>query len=231
PVTSIEVGQRPQGMCVDGERLYVINTNSDDLSVVNIKTDKVTSTISVRREKDRFGVAPSSCAVDGNNLYVTLAGMNAVAVIDKKSRKQTGLIPTGWYPTKVLFNDKQLLVISAKGVRPRRPNPQGPNPVAGKGSNDYYVLTLLKGSLSIIPKDQLKTNQANWTKQVENGSPLYSPVTGFNLPILHFSSIIKENRPYDQFFAVFKRANINRPLTFFGRSVLPNHKPLPEAYF
>lgn len=230
PVTSIEVGQRPQGMCVDGERLYVVNTNSDDLSVVNIKTDKLVSTISVRREGDRFGVAPSSCAVDGNHLYVTLAGMNAVAVLDKNSKKQTGLIPTGWYPTKVLFNDRQLLVVSAKGVRPRRPNPQGPHPVPGKGSNDYYVLTLLKGSLSIIQKDQLKTNQANWTRQVENGSPMYNPVAGFNFPIHHIFYIIKENRTYDQVFGDLKRGNNDPSLTIFGRSVSPNHHALAEGY-
>jgi YVTN family beta-propeller protein len=230
PVTSIEVGERPQGMCVDRDRLYVINTNSDDLSVINTKTNKVSTTISVRREKDRSGVSPSSCAVDGNQLYVTLAGMNAVAVIDKNSGKQTGLIPTGWYPTKILVNDKQLLIVSAKGVRARRPNPQGPHPVAGKGSNDYYVLTLLKGSVSVIPKDQLKSNQASWTRAVENGSPVYSPMTGFKLPIRHIFYIIKENRTYDQVFGDLKRGNGDSALTIFGRAVSPNHHALAETF-
>src|SRR5947209_7413170 len=65
---SIAVGERPHTMCTDGQRLYVVNTNSDDLSVVDIKRDAVISTISVRNEGSRFGVSPSSCAVDGNRL-------------------------------------------------------------------------------------------------------------------------------------------------------------------
>src|SRR5207248_8264484 len=74
------------------------------------------------------------------------------------------------------------------------------------------------------------TNQANWTKQVENGSPLYSPVTGFNLPIHHIFYIIKENRTYDQVFGDLKRGNNDPSLTIFGRSVSPNHHALAEGF-
>jgi YVTN family beta-propeller protein len=228
-VTSIAVGERPQGMCMDDRRLYVVNTNSDDLSVIDKKTDKLVSTISLREKESRFGVAPSSCALDGNHLYVTLAGTNSVAVIDKKSRKQLGLIPTGWYPTKVLVDEKRLLVLSAKGVRSRRPNLQGPQPVQGKGG-DQYVLTLLKGSLSLIPKDQLKANQAVWTRQVETGSPLFSPNKGFKLPIHHVFYIIKENRTYDQVLGDLGRGNGDPNLTLFGRNVSPNHHALAEGF-
>ncbi|HKC63372.1 MAG TPA: bifunctional YncE family protein/alkaline phosphatase family protein, partial [Pyrinomonadaceae bacterium] len=229
PLKSIAVGERPQTMCVDNQRLYVVNANSDDLSVVDIKKDTVTSTISVRNEGSHFGAAPSSCAVDGNRLYVTLAGTNAVAVLDKNSKKQIGLIPTGWYPTKVLFNEKQLLVVNAKGVRARRPNPNGPHPVQGKGGNDY-VLTLLKGSVSVIPKDQIKTNQAAWTKQVEEGSPLFSPDKGFKLPVRHVFYIIKENRTYDQVLGDLARGDNDPNLTIFGRKVTPNHHAISEGF-
>lgn len=228
-LTSIAVGQRPQGICVDGQQLYVVNTNSDDLSVIDTRTDKVASTISVRNRGSRFGVAPSSCAVEGNRLYVTLAGTNAVAVFDKKSRRQVEWIPTGWYPTKVLLDEKRVLVLNAKGVRPRRPNLQGPQPVQGKGG-DQYVLTLLKGSLSIIPKDQLKVNQALWKRQVENGSPLFSPGKGFKLPIRHIFYIIKENRTYDQVLGDLGRGNGDPNLTLFGRSVSPNHHAISETF-
>lgn len=228
-ITSITVGERPQGICVDGERLYVVNTNSDDLSVIDTRTDKVVSTISVRNRGSRFGVSPSSCAVDVGRIYVTLAGTNSVAVLDKKSRRQLGLIPTGWYPTKILLDEKRLLVLSAKGVRPRRPNLQGPQPVQGKGG-DQYVLTLLKGSLSIIPKDQFNANRAVWTRQVEAGSPLYSPGKGFKLPIRHIFYIIKENRTYDQVLGDLGRGNGDPNLTLFGRNVSPNHHALAESF-
>lgn len=229
PVSTLATGRTPQGMCTDNRQLYVVNTNSDDISVVNTRTDKVVSTIGVRNRGSRFGVAPSSCTVDGNNLYVTLAGMNAVAVFDKRSQRRLGLIPTGWYPTKILTDERQLLVLNAKGVRPRRPNPQGPQPVQGKGGNQY-VLTLLKGSLSIIPKDQLRANHAAWTRRVERGSPLYSPAQGFNLPIRHVFYIIKENRTYDQIFGDLGRGNGDPSLTLFGRDISPNHHALAESF-
>jgi YVTN family beta-propeller protein len=229
PVASIAVGQRPQGMCADTSRLYVVNSNSDDVSVIDTRTEKMVSTISVRDKGSRFGVAPSSCAVDGNHLYVTLAGTNAVAVLDKKSRRQAGLIPTGWYPTKVLLDEKRLLVLSAKGIRPRRPNLQGPQPVEGKGGGEY-VLTLLKGSLSIIPREQFKANQARWTQQVEMGSPLFSPNKGFKLPIRHVFYIIKENRTYDQVLGDLPHGNGDANLTLFGRDISPNHHALSEGF-
>lgn len=229
PLKSIAVGERPQTTCMDGRRLYVVNASSDDLSVVDTKKDQVTSTISVRNEGSRFGAAPTSCAVDGNSLYVTLAGTNAVAVLDKNSRKQTGLIPTGWYPTKVLVNEKQLLILNAKGVRTRRPNPNGPHPVPGKGGNDY-VLTLLKGSVSVIPKDRIKANQKTWTKQVEEGSPLFSPNKGFKLPIRHVFYIIKENRTYDQVLGDLGRGDGDANLTIFGREVSPNHHAISKGF-
>jgi YVTN family beta-propeller protein len=228
-VASITVGERPQGMCADASRLYVVNSNSDDLSVIDTRTQKMVSTISVRNQGSRFGVAPSSCAVDGNYLYVTLAGTNAVALIDKKSRRQAGLIPAGWYPTKVLLDEKRLLVLNAKGVRTRRPNLQGPQPVEGKGGGDY-VLTLLQGSLSVIPRDQIKANQARWTRQVEMGSPLFSPDKGFKLPIRHIFYIIKENRTYDQVLGDLARGNNDPNLTLFGRDISPNHHALSEGF-
>ncbi|HEX8890317.1 MAG TPA: bifunctional YncE family protein/alkaline phosphatase family protein [Pyrinomonadaceae bacterium] len=228
-VASLATGQTPQEMCSDDKRLYVVNTNSDDISVVDTATNRIVSTIGVRSKASRFGVAPTSCAVDGNHLYVTLAGTNAVALFDKNKRKREGLIPTGWYPTKVLYNEKQLLVLSAKGVRSRRPNLQGPQPVQGKGGNQY-VLTLLKGSLSVIPKDQIKANQAAWTRQVETGSPLYSPAQGLKLPIQHVFYIIKENRTYDQVFGDLRHGNGDPSLTIFGRDVTPNHHALAEGY-
>jgi YVTN family beta-propeller protein len=228
-VASIAVGERPQAMCADASLLYVVNSNSDDLSVIDTRTNRVVSTISVRSKGSRYGVAPSSCAVDGNRLYITLAGTNAVAVIDKKSRKQIGLIPSGWYPTKVLLDEKRLLVLSAKGIRPRRPNLQGPQPVEGKGGGQY-VLTLLQGSLSIIPRDQLKANQARWTRQVEKGSPLFSPNKGFKLPIRHVFYIIKENRTYDQVLGDLPRGNGDPNLTLFGRDISPNHHALSEGF-
>jgi YVTN family beta-propeller protein len=225
----LPVGRRPQEMCVDGARLYVVNTDSDELSVVNTATDSVVSTVRVNRRGSRFGSAPTSCAVAGDRVYVTLAGMNAVAVFDKRTSRQLGLVPTGWYPTKAIVEGDNLLVVSAKGVRARKPNPNGPQYVEGKGGPDY-VLTLLKGSLGIVPLRDVDAGLAAWTRQVEAGSPVFDARRGFKLPIRYVFYVVKENRSYDQVMGDLGRGDGDSSLTIFGRGVTPNEHALAEAF-
>jgi YVTN family beta-propeller protein len=228
-VNDIALGRRPQAMTLDGTTLYVPATDSDEVYVVDTRRDAVTAVLHLDRFGSRFGSTPTSCAVDGERIYVTLAGLNAVAVFDKRTRRQLGLVPVGWYPTKVLADGNDLLVLSAKGMRPRRPNPNGPNPVQGGGGPDY-VLTLLKGSLSIIPRPQLDANRVAWTSQVLHGSPTFDARSGFKLPIRHVFYIIKENRTYDQILGDLGRGDGDPHLTLFGRDITPNHHALSEQF-
>jgi YVTN family beta-propeller protein len=227
----IPVGRRPQEMCADGARLYVVNTDSDELTVVDTARDRVVGTLRTNNFKSPFGTAPTSCAVAGNRVYVTLAGMNAVAVYDKNTRRQAGLIPTGWYPTKVVVEGGNLLVLNAKGVRPRRPNPRGPQPVEGRGG-PQYVLTLLQGSLSVVPLAEVNArgSAARWTRQVLAGAPTYDARRGFKLPVKHVFYVIKENRSYDQILGDLGRGDGDPSLTLFGRDISPNHHALAEQF-
>src|SRR5262249_37796062 len=151
-VNTVEVGQTPQDMSADpeGKLLYVVNTGSDTVSVIDTTRDSVIDTISIRRRDSRYGAAPTSCAIRGGLVYIAEATTNSVAVYDINGKRILGSIPAGWYPTRVIAQDNRLLVLSAKGIRGRRPNKNGPQPIAGKGGPDY-VLTLLKGSLGVIP--------------------------------------------------------------------------------
>jgi YVTN family beta-propeller protein len=228
-VKEMPVGRRPEAMCVDGQRLYVVNTDSDEISVVDTARDAVVSTARVSRPGSRFGATPTSCAVAGDRVYVSLAGLNAVEVLDKNSWRQLGLVPVGWYPTKVLADGDRLLVLSAKGIRARRPNPNGPQPVQGGGGPDY-VLTLLKGSLSIIPTADVEANRAEWTSQVEAGAPTFDARRGFRLPIRYVFYIVKENRTYDQDLGDLGRGDGDPSLTLFGRNITPNQHALAEQF-
>jgi YVTN family beta-propeller protein len=228
-IKSIVVGRNPQEMCSDGNRLYVVNSSSDSLTVLDTRSDSVTQTVSLAKPGSRFGVAPTSCAVDDNRIYVTLAGTNAVAVLNKRNNRIVTLIPTGWYPTRVLAGNRQLLVLSAKGIRGRRPNPKGPQPTSGNRVGDY-VLTLLKGSLSIIDKTEVDRAGARWTNQVESGSPIFSSPAGFKLPIRHVFYIIKENRTYDQVLGDLGRGNGDPNLTLFGEAISPVHHQLAREF-
>ena len=119
--------------------------------------------------------------------------------------------------------------MNAKGIRARRPNPKGPQPVPGGGGPDY-VLTLLKGSLSIIPTAEVESKRAEWTRAVEAGAPAFDARRGFKLPIRYVFYVVKENRSFDQVFGDLGRGDGDPSLTLFGRDVTPNHHALAEAF-
>ena len=228
PLQNLTVGRTPQNFCTDNRQLYVVNSTSDSISVINSK-NAVVKTINLHPHGFKFGSSPTSCAVKGNRLYVTQAQINAVAVIDKKNQQLQGFIPTGWYPTKVLLNQGQMMVLSAKGIRKRRPNPNGPQPIEEKGGQDY-VLSLLKGAVAIIPQSTIADQLSTWTQEVTQGSPLYSSKDGMKLPIRHIFYIVKENRTYDQILGDLGRGNGDASLTLFGRDITPNHHKLAEDF-
>lgn len=227
----IPVGRRPQEMCTDGARLYVVNTDSDELTLIDTARDRVVATLRTNRFGTPFGTAPTSCAVSGGRVYVTLAGMNAVAVYDQRTRRQVGLVPTGWYPTKVTVEGQRLLILNAKGVRVRRPNPRGPQPIEG-GGGPQYVLTLSRGSLSIVPLSEVNARgrAALWTRQVLAGAPTFDARRGLKLPVKHVFYVIKENRSYDQILGDLGRGDGDPTLTLFGRDISPNHHALAEQF-
>lgn len=226
---TIPVGRTPQDLCSDAQRLYVVNTGSDSISVVDTLKDSLVSTIELKVKGRAYGSGPTSCAVEGNRLYVTQSNVNAVAVLDKRRGKLLGSIPTGWYPTKVLFDKGRMFVLSAKGIRPRRPNVDGPQPYTEKGGSQY-VLTLLKGSLSIISKKAVGSKLSLWTRQVEKGSPLYAPLKGLDLPIRHIFYIVRENRSFDQVLGDLGRGDTDSYLTLFGEDITPNTHALARKF-
>jgi hypothetical protein len=227
---AVRTGRSPQSLCADDARLYVVNSGSDDVSAISLRADSVVATYPVRfpgaaGAAARFGAAPTSCAVANGRLYVTASGANAVAVLDPAAPNGSaplGFVPTAWYPTKVLAEDGRLLVLSAKGIRARRPNPAGPQPAADtRTSGPDYVLTLLRGSLGIVPDSAIAPRLAEWTRQVAEGSPLFSAGAGLRLPIRHVFYIVRENRSYDQVMGDLGRGDGDSTLTLFGASVTP----------
>lgn len=225
---SIATGKTPQEMCSDGSRLYVTNTGADSLSVVDLKRALVVRTFSLAQLGTTFGRTPTSCALDGDRLYVTLAGTNALAILNKRTGRQLGFIPTGWYPTKVLSNPNQLLILNAKGIQPRRPNPNGPQPLPNNSGR--YVLTLLKGTVSAISKAEIPAKLHLWTRQVTTGAPLFSLSRGSRLPIRHIFYIVKENRTYDQVLGDLGRGNGDPALTIFGENITPIQHQLAREF-
>ncbi len=149
--------------------------------------------------------------------------------IELESGELLGYIPTGWYTTKVLFSGENLFSLSAKGILPRRPNVNGPQPITNNGSVGY-VLSLLKGSVGIVPENSIEENLPGWTKEVEENAPIYGFKNEMKIPIEHIFYIIKENRSYDQVLGDLGKGNGDSSLTIFGRNITPNVHKIAENF-
>lgn len=227
---SIPVGKNPTNLTLSDGKLYVVDTNSDEVSVIDTQTDQVTQTFDLKQAGFKFGAGPTSAAADQTRLLVSLAGWNAVAVLNKEDGKLLGLIPTGWYPTRVYLDKKNLYVLSAKGIQPRRPT-SSDKPEAGLRKQDpSYILNLLIGSLSTISLDDIEGNLDGWTTQVKQGSPLESPQEGFKLPIKHVFYIIRENRTYDQILGDLTPGNGDPKLCVYPEAKSPNAHKLSRDF-
>ena len=84
---TIAVGLHPSGLAWDEmhHRLYVANSNSDSISIIDTATNRLTDTLTLQPfMKKVAGVSPESVALspDHSTLYAACAGINAVAVVD-----------------------------------------------------------------------------------------------------------------------------------------------------
>jgi YVTN family beta-propeller protein len=239
----IDVGLHPSGMAmsVRGDRLYVANANSDTVSAIDTRTDRVAATINVRLwRKAPLGSAPNALDVsrDGKTLYVANAANNAVAVVDLARSGGTvrGFIPTGWYPTAVALgaSGKRLYVANGYGFGSIAPLK---GEAKGRGYRDR------KGVVSVVDLPNAE-QRALWTGQVLSNNRALQPPTirpaearhpvplgpGRASPIRHVFYVIKENRTYDQVFGDIPKGNGDASLVQFGRDVTPNHHALAEKY-
>ncbi|MBL9199576.1 MAG: bifunctional YncE family protein/alkaline phosphatase family protein [Opitutaceae bacterium] len=247
-VATISVGLHPTALAWDEPRarLYVANGNSDTVSVVDTRTDKVASTITLRPFATAMpGVAPTALAVtaDGATLYVACGGINAVAVVATASGQIRGLIPTAWYPNGLALSadGAQLAVSTLLGV--------------GSGSRDgaakRYVHAY-RGTVSVVPVPDA-AQLADYTTAVAENNRLQlpgaaaaaavsaarkQPVAPLPIPrragdpslIEHVVYVIKENRTYDQVFGAMKKGNGDPSLVMFGEPVTPNHHRLADQF-
>ncbi len=85
-VSYVPVGRHPTALKLNpsGSRLYVVNSNDDNVSVIDTNTDREVERIGVRlAEGARLGSSPEGLALsdDGRTLYVANAYSNSVAVV------------------------------------------------------------------------------------------------------------------------------------------------------
>jgi len=243
-IKEITVNLHPCGMALspDCHFLYVANSNSDIVSIIDTDSDVVVKTLSSKpMEELPFGSAPNDLAVspDGKTLYVANGGNNLLAVFDLSKDKLKGLIPTGWYPSAVSLSKdgSKLFVVNMKGIGSLQTD------LRAKGHSTLDQM----GSVSFIPvpgRDSLEnytikaaTNmrlpRINQSMNLEKVKERIVPVPtrpGEKSMLKHVIYIIKENRTYDQILGDMPEGNGDSTLCMFGRYVTPNHHKLAEEF-
>ena len=118
--STVDVGLHPSGLAWDEthQRLYVANSNSDSISIVDTATNRLVETLPLQPfSKKIAGVSPESVALSPNHtmLYAACAGINAIAAIALAPVHPhlAGLIPTGWYPDDIVISpDGKVIAVS-----------------------------------------------------------------------------------------------------------------------
>lgn len=254
-INQILVGLHPSGMAAtpDGKFIMVANANSDTISVIDVRAEKVVETIFTKPADELlFGSTPNALAIspDGRRLYASNGTNNSIAVIDFQppASKLLGCVPTGWYPAGLALDTKRdaLYVANVKGIGSRNQSWEGNRSIKGKqifGFNSHDAqgtLTLLKlpktEELAASTQTVLKNNRL--TESISALAPPRADAVPRPVPerhgepsvFKHVVYIIKENRTYDQVFGDIKKGEGDPQLCIFGAEVTPNHHKLVDQF-
>jgi len=231
-----------------GRYLVCANAASDNLSVIDIRTDTVLETIWVKQSPaDLFGASPNALAFDerGGRLYVANGTQNAVAVVefDPGNSKLLGLIPVGWFPGAIAFDvsGNRLCVANIKGLPTTMSKADKQGHLGFNTTHEYH------GSLSLfpVPKNRelprlsamvwqnYRREQLALAKLPPRPDQPPRPVPeriGEPSVFKHVVYIIKENRTYDQVLGDDLRGNGNPSLCVFGERISPNQHKLAREF-
>jgi YVTN family beta-propeller protein len=232
----------------DGRYIVCANAASDNLSVIDTRTDTVVETIWVKANPaDLFGASPNALCFspDGKHLYAANGTQNAIAVVqfDPKDRESSllGLIPVGWFPGTIAFHaeTEKLCVANIKGLPTE---PKQDEETGGEGFNTHHYHGML--SLVTVPdQKELKSfteavydnyhreRISHTLEKPRPGHPQRPVPERIGEPSLfkHVVYIIKENRTYDQVMGDVPEGNGDPSLCLFGEQVTPNqHKMVRE---
>lgn len=235
--SAIPVGDQPNRLVLsrDQSKLYVVNGNSDTISVIDTTQQKVVGTLQISRPGDPYkGLNANAAGLspDGNTLYVALGTENAIAVVNLWSEKVEGRIPTGWYPTSVSVSSNGSLLYVSTFKSNSGPNPG--NAAANPTFQTQRGLPLEKAQLNIIPVPG-RRELDELTQQVDANNGLgnrrQDPTMAFlQQKIHHVIYIIKENKTYDQILGDLERGNGDPSLNQWPQPISPNHHSLALTF-
>ncbi len=258
-IREIIVGLHPNEIIRNksGKFIYITNSNSDNVTVINTLKDRIAETISVRLQPEInpfWGDSPNGLCLspDEKILYVANGMDNALAVIElgknatrngmNNESKVIGFIPTGAYPSSInILKPDQLYVcnLEAEGANSGIKTKESPNLI--------YNSHNMKASVSVIPVPDQKRLKA-YTDTVIAVNDLSRAMTTMEIPreeaqpkpfperigepsvFRHVVYIIKENRTYDQVLGDVKKGRGDSALCIYGSQITPNTHKLCEEF-
>jgi YVTN family beta-propeller protein len=244
PVGSINVGLHPTAMYAANGTLFVTNTFSDTVSVIDTGSNKVVQTIATQPWPEaQVGYDPSGVTLTSDgHLLVTLARANAVAVYRFNNAhspvRYIGLLPTDYVPAAIGTAGGQIVVSNTRGIDDQRPDSAGPT-----AHNTHDTTSSL--TRFTLPSDRATeryTSQVfqnnGWThgsvrlaSHHDHAVPMPVPIRiGNPSPIKYVWLIVKENRTYDQQFGDVQSGNGDTAFTQFGQAVTPNQHALAAQF-
>ena len=241
-VGSIDVGLHPTALYANGRALFVTNTATNDVSVIDTASDTVVQTIATQPWPEAsVGYEPDAVTLTGDgHLLVTLGRANAIAVYRYTTPQEpvsyVGLLPTDYFPAEIATVGNDVLVSNTRGIDARRPTTSG-----GHGTHDTTSSLQrfrLPSDLAIRAGTAKVFSQNGWTSgsvALANGGakpvPVPVPVRlGDPSTIKHVFLIVKENRTYDQLFGDDSRGNGDPALAEFGENVTPNQHAMAQQF-
>ncbi len=229
----LEVGMHPTDLLIEEDTVWIANSASDTISVIDLPTRRVTKTLSVLAAHSHLanshlakfiGCIPTSLARTGNRLLVTNGGENALLELTPDG-KRAGVRSTGYFPMAVAVSHEgqTAFVLNTKG------NGSVRNTVTGKPGNAHdFQGTLSVISLTAQAQSEIVAGKAN---RRLDGSGLPKPdLEVYKGKIQHVVYIIKENRTYDEVFGDLPQGNGDPKLCGLGEEVTPNHHAIARQF-
>jgi len=150
------------------------------------------------------GIAPAGLAFDPKSgwLLAVESGINAIGVVDTGSRKVLGHIPTGWFPTRLLFDRGTVYVVNRRGQG------VGSSVVVGSG----FIRTIgeegTAGSVSVFPLPSPADLGADTelVMRAAGFAPQHRPAPSLPADIRHVVLIVSSPRAFDEVLGDVRRA-------------------------
>jgi YVTN family beta-propeller protein len=244
PVGTINVGLHPTAMYAANGTLFVTNTFSDTVSVINTASNRVVQTIATQPWPEaRVGYDPNGVTLTSDgHLLVTLARANAVAVYritrSRQPARYIGLLPTDYVPAAVSTSGGRIVVSNTRGIDDMRPDSFGPTAHNTHDTTSSVTRFTLPSDHATERYTAQVFRNNGWTRddvrlasRPDRAAPVPVPVRiGDRSVIKYVWLIVKENRTYDQQFGDVQNGNGDSAFTQFGASVTPDQHALAAQF-